>query len=212
MSSFHTISWSFQQHISNNHLYISSSKITWHQPFHCYLEMAVWNVLHQHCGSYLCTLSASNNSIPCMWTFSPVAPPPPVLSFWFLQGMFIINSFLCSFFNNNCYVVPPMHLQFMCHPSMCTDKWLPRASTLCPSVFPANKAHKDHPQRISYILVAVLNPTLLTFRCQAGWRRKKKKKGRKKKNNSFKFRLFQVDHLRTATVDWGSLFTFCKLL
>ena len=49
-----------------------------------------------------------------------------------------------------------------------------------------------------------------TFRVQVpGWLKKKKEEKRK---NSSEFRLFQVGHLKTATVDWGSLFTFCKLL
>ena len=52
---------------------------------------------------------------------------------------FLTNSCLCSFFKENCYTLLPTHLQLMCHPSTCTDEWLPTASTLYPSVFPAKK-------------------------------------------------------------------------
>ena len=70
------------------------------------------------------------------------------------------------------------YLRLMHHPHTCTciNEWCPTASTLCPLGLPRKKAHEasqsyaqkeaqnDHPQRISYLLVAVSNATLLTFR------------------------------------------------
>ena len=71
-----------------------------------------------------------------------------------------------------------MHLQFMHYPSTCTNEWLPTASTLCPLglTLPRKNAHEvslnyaqkeaqnDHPQRISYVQVAVSNARLPAFR------------------------------------------------
>ena len=57
------------------------------------------------------------------------------------------------------------------YPSMCTDEWLPTVSAVCPLGVPRkkgqgrsrchaqNEAQTDHPQRISWLLVAVLNAT-----------------------------------------------------
>ena len=66
-------------------------------------------------------------------------------------------------------------LVVMCHPSMCTNEWRSIASTLCPLSLPCqksqevscsyaqNKAQKDHPQKISWVLMAISNETLIVL-------------------------------------------------
>ena len=61
------------------------------------------------------------------------------------------------------------------YPSMCTDERLPTVSAVCPLGVPRkkgqgrsrchaqNEAQTDHPQRISWLLVAVLNATRIAI-------------------------------------------------
>ena len=96
------------------------------------------------------------------------------------------------------------------YPSMCTDKWLPTVSTVCPLGLPhkklqewghsyvQNEAQKAHSQIISWLLVALLNATCIAF-CL------------KKMNNS-DFRFFQVEQVLdiiVVIVYWGSLYNKC---
>ena len=58
-----------QAFVSHNHPYISSSGMADDTLFYCYLcRDGCVKCSHLRCGSCLCTLSASNTSIPCMWT------------------------------------------------------------------------------------------------------------------------------------------------
>ena len=114
-----------------------------------------------------------------------------------------------------------MHLWLMCHPiaHAPTNAWRPTASTLCPLSllrkkkalqevnlsYTQKEAQNDHPQRISYILVAVSKTTLFAFRLVGEERRKKKKeeeRRRKKKTNNSNFRPFRVGHLRTVSIHY----------
>ena len=70
-----------------------------------------------------------------------------------------------------------MYLQLMCHPGMCTNEWRPTASALCPLKFSSqkaqkvghsyaqNEAQKDHNQRISWLLVAILDAIHIVLQC-----------------------------------------------
>ena len=96
-----------------------------------------------HCGSCLCTLSASN-IISCMQTLLPSSYIHPSFMFDLCEkSFFFFNSCLCSICqlaSHKCYMAPLSQLlaQYMCHPSMslCTDEWHPTASTLCPISLP----------------------------------------------------------------------------
>ena len=117
-----------------------------------------------------------------------------------------------------CYAVPLTHLRLMCHLHMCTDKWYPTANTLCPHdrktlelchSYTQNSA-KAPTQRISWLLVAVSNATLIALQ---RWlveeeRKKERKKERNKMNNS-DFQQVQVCHFKIVTThsaDWGRLY------
>ena len=84
-----------------------------------------------------------------------------------------------------------MHLWLMCHPiaHAPVNAWHPTASTFCPLSLPRKKkvlevnisyaqkeAQNDHPQRISYIWVAVLKATLL----RSGWLEKKEERRKRR--------------------------------
>ena len=101
------------------------------------------------CGSCLCTLSASNTSIPCMWTLLASSfILYPYIFFDFCKKSFIKILFMFFFSPKN----------FMCHPRTCSwciilaratmngFQWLVHSAL---SVFPAKGKSKLHSKRSS---------------------------------------------------------------
>ena len=133
-------------YISHNYPYISSSGlILCHLACHCYLCRD---------GCVKCSSVVKCALLVCVLRFNK-----------FLLQIFLNFLFLL-------YTVPPMHLQWMCHPRTCTNKWHPTASTLCPHdrkalelchSYAQNQVWNAHSQRISWLLVAVLNATLIAL-------------------------------------------------
>ena len=137
-----------------------SSKITCRLP--CHVGMVVWNLLPSNVSLFVNFVIASS--------FIPTPSPIPTY-FWFLQKYFLLlNSCLCSFFNNNCYVCCPRTCGwcvFLAH--ALTNGFqqyaLPPWSSLQKCAQSRSYAQKyDHFQRMFYLQVAVSNPTLLAFR------------------------------------------------
>ena len=133
---------------------------------------------HLRCRSCLCTLSSNNIIIPCMWTLlasSFIHTSLHLFDFWKKICLVLLYQCLCNLF---CHVVPPTHLRLKCHPSTCTDKWYPKASTLCPMSLSRKKAQvvshsylqkkAYHPRRIFWLLVAISNATCFARLAEEG--------------------------------------------
>ena len=130
-----------------------------HLACHCYLcrdgcvnVALLWNVL-----SFVYLVSQCLHIHPAIPTFGK-----------FLLDLFL-NSYLCSVL---LYTTAHALVVDASSSSKCTDKWRPTANTLCPHnqkalefcrSYTQNKAQKHHPQGIPWLLVAVLNATLIVL-------------------------------------------------
>ena len=106
-----------------------------------------------------------------------------------------MEAYFCSFFEKNEIMSAAHALTVDASSShMCTDKWLPTASTLCPSVFPAkkaqavspsyaqSKAHMNHLQAENFVTIGGCFECYTYHVTALGWL--KKEEERKKMNDS----------------------------
>ena len=138
----------------------------------------IWKVFFEIFDDFLFLLFLSYCSkLP--WTSSSIHPfPTSLISERNLCKNYLVHA------SKICYAMPPTHMQLMrqlavnasSYPSMCTNKWRPTASTHwllslpCKKLqewgwsYAQNEAQKNHPQRISWLLVAFLNATPIALR------------------------------------------------
>ena len=122
-----------------------------------------------------------------------------------------------------CYTVLLIHLRLMCHPSMCTDKWHPTASTLCsvPLSLPSrkaleesyaqNKARRDHPRNFLTILVAISDSTSLHYGTRLAEGERERERWTVLIFLPFLVCHFLL-HIVITTADWGRLYKLLYVL
>ena len=136
-------------HVSHNHLYIhvSRSKITWLQPCCCYLHVSRDGcVKHMAINTvvlvYALCRPVTLPFLVCELFLASSFIPPSLHLFDFCKKSFQ-NFLLMLFFNNNCYVVLPMHLWLMRHPiARAPTNGFQQLVHCAPLVFPAKKHTK----------------------------------------------------------------------